>query len=117
MLTAAIVSSDLTTSAQLLAGLEQTGLVSSVVQWTIPIERVPDSADQMPDVVFLDLAREPEPFFAFANQLRRRTAAAELVARSHAQRCAGLSRQAGAGGLAEGPPDPHRAGSEQQGIS
>jgi pilus assembly protein CpaE len=84
MLTAAIVSSDLTTSGQLLAGLEQTGLVSTVVQWTIPSERLPDSAEQMPDVVFLDLAREPEPFFAFANQLRRVRPTVKLIACSAA---------------------------------
>jgi pilus assembly protein CpaE len=84
MLTAAIASSDLTTSAQLLAGLEQTGLVSSVVQWTLPMDRVPESADQMPDVVFLDLAREPEPFFAFANQLRRNRPSIKLIACSAA---------------------------------
>jgi len=84
MLTAAIVSSDLTTSGQLLAGLEQTGLVSTVVQWTIPSDRLPDSADQMPDVVFLDLAREPEPFFAFANQLRRVRPTVKLIACSAA---------------------------------
>jgi pilus assembly protein CpaE len=84
MLTAAIVSSDLTTSGQLLAGLEQTGLVSTVVQWTIPSDRLPDSAEQMPDVVFLDLAREPEPFFAFANQLRRVRPTVKLIACSAA---------------------------------
>jgi pilus assembly protein CpaE len=84
MLTAAIVSSDLTTSGQLLAGLEQTGLVSTVVQWTIPSERLPDSAEQMPDVVFLDLAREPEPFFVFANQLRRMRPTVKLIACSAA---------------------------------
>jgi len=84
MLTAAIASSDLTTSAQLLAGLEQTGLVSTVVQWTIPTERIPDASDQMPDVVFLDLAREPEPFFAFANQLRRMKPTIKLIACSAA---------------------------------
>jgi len=84
MLTAAIASSDLTSSAQLLAGLEQTGLVSSVTQWTIPADRIPESADQMPDVVFLDLAREPEPFFAFANQLRRTRPTIKLIACSAA---------------------------------
>jgi len=84
MLTAAIVSSDLTTSAQLLAGLEQTGLVSAVVQWTIPGERLSESAEHMPDVVFLDLAREPEPFFAFANQLRRMRPTVKLIACSAA---------------------------------
>lgn len=84
MLTAAIASSDLTSSAQLLAGLEQTGLVSSVVQWTLPMDRVPEGAEQMPDVVFLDLAREPEPFFAFANQLRRNRPTIKLIACSAA---------------------------------
>jgi len=84
MLTAAIASSDLTSSAQLLAGLEQTGLVSTVAQWTIPTDRIPESADQMPDVVFLDLARDPEPFFAFANQLRRTRPTIKLIACSAA---------------------------------
>jgi len=84
MLTAAIASSDLTSSAQLLAALEQTGLVSSVAQWTIPTEHIPESADQMPDVVFLDLSREPEPFFAFANQVRRTRPTVKLIACSAA---------------------------------
>jgi pilus assembly protein CpaE len=84
MLTAAIASSDLTSSAQLLAGLEQTGLVSSVVQWALPMDRIPDTAEQMPDVVFLDLAREPEPFFALATQLRRGRPTIKLIACSAA---------------------------------
>ena len=84
MLTAAIASSDLTSSAQMLAGLEQTGLVGSVVQWIVPADRLPDSADRIPDVVFLDLAREPEPFFVFANQLRRIKPAVKLIACSAA---------------------------------
>jgi pilus assembly protein CpaE len=84
MLTAAIASSDLTSSAQLLAALEQTGLVSSVAQWTIPTDRIPESAEQMPDVVFLDLSREPEPFFAFANQVRRTRPTVKLIACSAA---------------------------------
>src|SRR5438132_2441685 len=84
MLTAAIASSDLTSSAQLLAGLEQTGLVASVLQWVVPTDRLPDSPDQMPDVVFLDLARDPEPFFVFANQLRRIKPSVKLIACSAA---------------------------------
>jgi hypothetical protein len=63
MLTAAIASSDLTSSAQMLAGLEQTGLIASVLQWVVPTDRLPDSAESMPDVVFLDLARDPDPLF------------------------------------------------------
>ena len=84
MLTAAIASSDLTSSAHLLAGLEQTGAVSSVIQWVVPNDRLPDSPDQMPDVVFLDLARDPDPFFAFASQLRRLKPAIKLIACSAA---------------------------------
>ena len=81
MLTAAIASSDLTSSAQMLAGLEQTGLVSSVLQWVVPADHMPES---MPDVVFLDLARDPDPFFSFANQLRRVKPAVKLIACSAA---------------------------------
>src|SRR5580765_2649192 len=84
MLTAAIASSDLTSSAQLLAGLEQTGLISSVLQWVVPSDRLPESPEQMPDVVFLDLARDPDPFFVFASQLRRIKPAVKLIACSAA---------------------------------
>src|SRR6202140_5513947 len=80
MLTAAIASSDLTSSAQLLAGLEQTGMVTSVVQWVVPTDRLPETADNMPDIVFLDLARDPDPFFAFANQIRRVKPTIKLIA-------------------------------------
>ncbi|PYU06676.1 MAG: hypothetical protein DMG34_05570 [Acidobacteria bacterium] len=68
----------------MLAALEQTGLVASVLQWVVPTDRLPDSADHMPDVVFLDLARDPDPFFVFANQLRRIKPAVKLIACSAA---------------------------------
>jgi pilus assembly protein CpaE len=84
MLTAAIASSDLTSSAQLLAGLEQTGMIKSVVQWTVPAERMPDSATEIPDIVFLDLARDPEPCFVFAAQLRRIRPGIKVIACSAA---------------------------------
>jgi pilus assembly protein CpaE len=84
MLTTAIASSDLTSSAQLLAGLEQTGMIKSVVQWTVPAERIPDAATEIPDIVFLDLARDPEPFFVFATQLRRIHPGIKLIACSAA---------------------------------
>jgi len=80
MLTAGIASGDLASSAQLLAILQQTGLVKSVRQWPIPAERLQDSADALPDVVFLDLSRDPEPYFAFGAQLRRLRPATKLVA-------------------------------------
>jgi len=80
MLTVAIASGDLTSSAQLVANLEQTGLVKSIQQWPIPADRIPDSPDAMPDVVFLDLARDPDPYFAFAALLRRAHPSTKLVA-------------------------------------
>lgn len=80
MLTVAVASSDLTSSAQLLASLEQTGKVKSVKQWTIPANRLPDASETLPDVVFLDLNRSPEPFLQFAAQLRRAWPAVKLVA-------------------------------------
>ena len=79
MLTAAIASSDSTTAAQLLVSLQQTGLVASVTSWTIPSDRV-DASERIPDVVLLDLGRDPEPHFAFGAQLRRLRPAVRLIA-------------------------------------
>src|ERR1700736_4995985 len=84
MLTVAIASGDPTSSAQLLASLQQTGMVKSVKQWAIPADKLPDSAELLPDVVFLDLSRDPEPYFAFAAQLRRIRPAVKLIACSSA---------------------------------
>jgi pilus assembly protein CpaE len=80
MLTVAIASGDPTSSAQIVAGLEQTGMVKGIRQWTIPADRIPDASEAMPEVVFLDLARDPEPYFAFAAMLRRARPAIKLVA-------------------------------------
>jgi pilus assembly protein CpaE len=80
MLTVAIASNDSSSSAQLLAALQQTGLVQGIKQWSIPSEKVPDSSDTPPDVVFLDLSRDPEHFFSFASQVRRIHPAVKLVA-------------------------------------
>lgn len=80
MLTTAIATADRDGSAQLLACLQQTGLVGPVRQWTIPAEKLPDAGEGIPDVVFLDLSREPEPFFAFAANLRRLRPSVRLIA-------------------------------------
>ena len=45
MLTVAIASGDPASSAQLLACLQQTGLVKSVKQWAVPADKLPDPAD------------------------------------------------------------------------
>ncbi|HVB55823.1 MAG TPA: hypothetical protein VNE63_05230 [Candidatus Acidoferrales bacterium] len=80
MLTAAIVSSDPASSAQLLASLQQTGLVSSVKQWTIPGETAPEAGEVIADIVLLDLTRDPELFFAFGTQIRRLRPSVRLIA-------------------------------------
>lgn len=80
MLTVGIASGDVVSSAQLLACLQQTGAVKSVTQWAVPGDRPPESAELLPDLVFLDLSRDPEPYFAFGTQLRRIHPAVKLVA-------------------------------------
>src|ERR1700680_2917991 len=80
MLTVGIASGDLSSSAQLLASLQQTGTVKSIKQWAIPAEKLPDSAELLPDVVFLDLGRDPDPYFAFGAQLRRIHPTVKVVA-------------------------------------
>jgi pilus assembly protein CpaE len=55
-------------------------LVQGIKQWSIPSEKVPDSSDTPPDVVFLDLSRDPEHFFSFASQVRRIHPAVKVVA-------------------------------------
>ncbi len=80
MLTVAIASGDTASSGQLLASLEQTGLVRSVKQWSVPADKLPETADAFPEVVFLDLARDPEPYFQLGAQIHRTRPACKLVA-------------------------------------
>jgi pilus assembly protein CpaE len=71
MLTAGVVSADSKSAAYLLACLQQTGLVQSVAQWDLPAAQVPDSLESVPDVVLVELARDPQAPLAFAAQLYR----------------------------------------------
>jgi pilus assembly protein CpaE len=80
MLTAAIASGDTTSSAQLLASLQQTGLVSSVKQWAIRADKPPDASEAIPDVVLLDLGRDAEIYFAFGTYVRRLRPNVRLIA-------------------------------------
>lgn len=84
MLTAAIVSSDAASAAQLVASLQQTGFVNSVRKWSLPTDTIPESGENIPDVVLLDLAQEPEIFFTFAANLRRLRPSTRLIACSEA---------------------------------
>lgn len=80
MLTVGIVSGDAASSAQLMASLQQSGCVTSIKQWSIPAEKVTDTAESLPDIVFLDLSRDPEGYFGFGAQLRRIRPSVKLVA-------------------------------------
>lgn len=80
MLTVGIASGDTTSSAQLLASLEQTGVVKLVKQWTIPDDNGHDPGDTLPDIVFLDLSRDPGPYFEFGAHIRRIRPTIKLVA-------------------------------------
>ena len=80
MLTAAILSSEAISSAQLVAALQQTGIVRSIDEWAFPTVKVPDGAEGVPDIVFLDLGRETAPIFAFGTQVRRIRPSTKLIA-------------------------------------
>jgi len=82
MLNVTIASNDAASSAQLLAALQQTGLVKTVKQWMISSDKLPDAGDISPDVVLLDLSRDPEHFFAFAAHVRRLRPTVKVVALS-----------------------------------
>ena len=80
MLTAAIASGERHSSSQLLAGLEQTGLIGSIKQWSVPMEKLPDVGETIPDIIFLDLSRDPDPYFVLASHLRRLRPGVHLIA-------------------------------------
>ena len=71
MLTAAIVSRRTENSGPLQASLQQTGLVSSVQQWTASPELRLSPGEAVPDVVLLSLSHDAQSRLAFAAHLRR----------------------------------------------
>jgi pilus assembly protein CpaE len=82
MLTVAIVSDDPTSSAQIVAALQQTGIVKAIKKWMIPATRIPGTAEGVPDFVLLDLGQDTDSFFTFATHLRRIRPATRLIALS-----------------------------------
>jgi pilus assembly protein CpaE len=82
MLSVAIISNDPSSIGHLVAALEQTGVVGSVKQWMLSGTKVPDAADAVPDVIFLDLGRDPAPFFTLGAHLRRIRSTSRLLALS-----------------------------------
>jgi pilus assembly protein CpaE len=55
-------------------------MARSLRQWAVPMDRIPDSPEGLPDVVFLDLGRDTDPYFALAAMLRRARPATRLIA-------------------------------------
>jgi pilus assembly protein CpaE len=80
MLTAGIVSGDRVSSGQLLASLQQTGMVSSVKEWSVPGDQPPAMGEPVPDVVLLDLGRDAELYLNFGAQVRRALPTVRLIA-------------------------------------
>jgi pilus assembly protein CpaE len=80
MLTAAIASGDATSSAQLLASLQQVGLLSSIQQWTVHVDKPPEVTGIIPDIVLLDLGRDPAPFLALAAYVRKLQPTVHVIA-------------------------------------
>lgn len=87
MLTAAVVSPDAASSDYLRACLQQTGMVHSVVEWSVSSkgEWHLGVGEEVPEVILLDLPRDVEPFFALAAHLRRMRPAARIIASSSVQ--------------------------------
>ncbi|HEV2523260.1 MAG TPA: hypothetical protein VGT24_12835 [Candidatus Acidoferrales bacterium] len=84
MLTVAVVSGDTASSAQIVAALQQTGIVKSIKEWTIPGAKIPETPEGIPDFVILDLERDTGPFFRFAAYVRRIRPETRLIAVSAA---------------------------------
>jgi pilus assembly protein CpaE len=80
MLTAAIATNDSTAVAQLVASLQQTGLVGSIKHWTVAADKLPDAGEKIPDVVLLDFSRDPEPYFSLGAHVRRLRPSVRLIA-------------------------------------
>ena len=81
-LTAAIVCADPASAGHLRACLQQTGLVSSVTEWT-PGNRglwTIRPTEMVPEVVILGLHGDLEPYFALAVQLRRIRPTTRIIA-------------------------------------
>ncbi len=86
MLTAAIVSGKTEDPGPLQASLQQTGLVSSVQQWTPSPELYPSPGESVPDLVILNLSHDAQSCFALAARLRRLRPDVHLIACSRLEK-------------------------------
>src|SRR5579884_4256756 len=80
MLRVLIASADIHSSQQLRASLEQTGLVTDVLEWKVTGESFPQAGEILSDVILLDLGRDPDPYFALARHVRGLQPAVRIIA-------------------------------------
>jgi pilus assembly protein CpaE len=82
MLTLGVVSLDTKGSSALLALLQQTGLVQPIPQWDLMAGEGPTSRSGVPDVVVVEIGRDPKIPLEFAARLNRLNPSACIIAAS-----------------------------------
>lgn len=80
MLTMGVVSLDTKNSPALMAMLQQTGLVQPIAQWDLMAGEGPTSRAAVPDVVLVEIGRDPKFPLEFAARLNRLNPAACIIA-------------------------------------
>jgi len=80
MLTVGVFSLDTKNSAALLAMLQQTGLVQPAAQWDLMAGDGPTSRAAVPDVVLVEIGRDPKTPLDFAARLNRLNPASCIIA-------------------------------------
>jgi pilus assembly protein CpaE len=80
MLTVGVVSLDTKGSSALLALLQQTGLVQPIAQWDLMAGDGPTSRAAVPDVVIVEIGRDPKTPLDFAARLNRLNPSACIIA-------------------------------------
>lgn len=85
MLSAAIATKDTNNIEPWRACLQQTGLVQSVQEWGLSSDHLPRNGKPAPEIVLLDVSRDPEAAFHFATQLKQLHPSIRVIACTHLQ--------------------------------
>ncbi|HWR13548.1 MAG TPA: P-loop NTPase [Terriglobales bacterium] len=80
LMTAAVVSGDSSSSTQIQAWAQQSGLISTVQQWPVLGDKLPEIGLDVPGVIILDLPRDPETLLQFAGLVRRKSPNTRVLA-------------------------------------
>jgi pilus assembly protein CpaE len=108
MIKAAIASTNSASAAQLRASLQQSGLVESVVEWNPSPkgEWNVRAKEDVPEVVILDIDRDPSAFFLLSLHVRRLRPTVNVIATSAHEPWPELLREAMRSGVREFLPSP-----------